>query len=154
MDALTLLRAYLAGDETAIMSRAHVEAVIAEIEKLRARQVRHVPRPPFESVEEVYAEIDRLRAELAAERERIAEMQAVEKLDGRAIDRLTRENAKLREALEPFAKAAENFDDFPIKDAEQWFAYSGTSSQKENGKGAITVGDLRRARAVLKETEK
>jgi hypothetical protein len=72
-------------------------------------------------------------AELAAERER---------------------TTKLREALEPFAKAAENFDDFPIKDAEQWFAYSGTSSQKENGKGAITVGDLRRARAVLKETEK
>jgi chromosome segregation ATPase len=70
MDALTLLRAYLAGDETAIMSRAHVEAVIAEIERLRARQVRHVPRPPFESAEEVYAEIDRLTAELAAERER------------------------------------------------------------------------------------
>ena len=57
------------------------------------------------------------------------------------IKRLTAENAKLREVLEPFAKAAYGFDGYNIKDPEEWFAYSGT--------GAITVGDLRRARAEL-----
>ena len=48
---------------------------------------------------------------------------------------------KLRAALEPFAKAAYGFDSYNIRDFEEWFAYSGT--------GAITVGDLRRARAAL-----
>ncbi len=43
----------------------------------------------------------------------------------------------LNDALEPFAKAADNFDRMPIKDAENWFAY-------------ISVGSLRRARAALR----
>jgi chromosome segregation ATPase len=100
----------------------------------------------------VDAERDEARAALAAERERS------DKLDKWVQSLISHRDAaiadgdKLRAALEPFAEAAQNFDDFPIKDAEQWFAYSGTSSQKENGKGAITVGDLRRARAVLVET--
>jgi predicted nuclease with TOPRIM domain len=92
-----------------------------------------------------------LRAELAAERERA---RSAERREGNLRDHIVHLGmrvATLREALEPFAVAAENFDSFPIKDAEQWFAYSGVSSQKDNGEGAITVGDLRRARAVLKE---
>jgi hypothetical protein len=64
MDALTLLRAYLAGDETAIMSRAHVEAVIAEIEQYN------------DQVRDLNIERAQARAELAAERERAAELEA------------------------------------------------------------------------------
>jgi hypothetical protein len=84
-------------------------------------------------------------ADLAAERERV---EAWKDLFSDEAER----TANLREALKPFAKAAENFDDFPIKDAEQWFVYSGQQSHNET-RGAITVGDLRRARAVLAETK-
>jgi hypothetical protein len=59
MDALTLLRAYLAGDETAIMSRAHVEAVIAEIERLQGHLMH------------ANTSVAVLRAELAAATKRI-----------------------------------------------------------------------------------
>jgi hypothetical protein len=61
------------------------------------------------------------------------------------------EIAKLREALEPFAKAAENFDGMNVKNTEEWFAYAGQASA-DGHSGSITVGDLRRARAALKET--
>lgn len=64
------------------------------------------------------------------------------------VARLTAENAKLREVLEPFAKAAHGFDSYNIKDPEEWFAYSGVKSA-DGTTGAITVGDLRRARAEL-----
>jgi hypothetical protein len=65
MDALTLLRAYLAGDEQAIMSRAHVEAVIAEIENYKVI-VGSLP----EALIEAKRQRDEARAALAAERER------------------------------------------------------------------------------------
>ena len=68
------------------------------------------------------------------------------------LDRLKAENARLREALEPVASAADGFDRMPIRDAEQWFAYSGEKSSNGNI-GALTVGDLRRARAALKGGE-
>lgn len=58
---------------------------------------------------------------------------------------LEAENARLLEALEPFAKAADNFDEFKINDDAEWFAYSGI--QRATGSvGAITVADLRAAR--------
>lgn len=61
------------------------------------------------------------------------------------IEALEAENARLREALEPFAKAADNFDEFKINDDAEWFAYSGI--QRATGSvGAITVADLRAAR--------
>lgn len=56
---------------------------------------------------------------------------------------------RLRAALRPFAKAADGFDMQPINNPEEWFAYGGISSRHETV-GAITVGDLRRARAVLR----
>lgn len=64
------------------------------------------------------------------------------------LDASEAERDGLRAVLRPFAKAADNFDSFPIKDAEGWFAYSGQSSFNKVT-GAITVGDLRRARAAL-----
>jgi hypothetical protein len=57
---------------------------------------------------------------------------------------------RLRAAMEPFAKAADGFDTQRIKNPEEWFAYGGVSSNSGTV-GAITVGDLRRARAVLAE---
>ncbi len=57
-------------------------------------------------------------------------------------------NERLRAALEPFAKAADGFDTQRIKNPEEWFAYGGVSSNSGTV-GAITVGDLRRARAAL-----
>ena len=59
---------------------------------------------------------------------------------------------QLRETLKPFAKSADNFDGMNIKNEEEWFAYSGVSTN-EGLIGAITVGDLRRSRAALKEVE-
>ena len=57
---------------------------------------------------------------------------------------------RLRAVLEPFAKAADGFDSYNIKDPEEWYAYSGVST-RHNTTGAITVGDLRRARTALTE---
>lgn len=96
-----------------------------EIEKERAAVDGHI-----RLIEVLEDEVARLRAELAAEREKVV---------------------KLREALAPFAKAAANFETMPVKDPEGWYAYSGESSAT-GVKGAITVGDLRRASAVLEET--
>lgn len=67
-----------------------------------------------------------------------------------AITTLRAEVGRLKEALEPFAKAADCFDGWPIKNPEEWFAYSGTQTATVQT-GAITVGDLRRARAALGE---
>jgi len=57
------------------------------------------------------------------------------------IERLRAENERLREALEPFAKAAEI-------DPEQCFAYGGIWSAA-GATGYISVAHLRRARATL-----
>lgn len=65
----------------------------------------------------------------------------------RLVDERT-ENMRLRAALRPFAEAADGFDATRIKNPEEWFAYGGIVSATET-KGAITVGDLRRARAAL-----
>lgn len=61
---------------------------------------------------------------------------------------LTAEIERLRAALRPFAEAADGFDMTRIKNPEEWFAYRGIVSATE-AKGAITVGDLRRARAAI-----
>jgi hypothetical protein len=146
MDALTLLRAYLAGDETAIMSRAHVEFVIAEIERLYEWKSR-----AEDMDREKTTQLVNLRAELAAERERKESYMKGEITEYERAEKAEKRVSKLRDALEPFAKAAENFDDTIIKNAEEWFVYSGQQSHDET-RGTITVGDLRRARAVLAET--
>ncbi len=65
-----------------------------------------------------------------------------------ATARLRAREAKLVEALMPFAEAAGNFDKLRITNAEEWFAYGGQSAN-EGVTGAITVGDLRRARAAI-----
>ena len=59
---------------------------------------------------------------------------------------------ELVEALDPIAKAADNFDGMNIGNAEEWFCYSG-QSRFEGQSGAITVGDLRRARAAIRRAE-
>lgn len=61
------------------------------------------------------------------------------------IEALEADKARLREALAPFAKAADNFDEFKINNDAEWFAYSGI--QHATGSvGSITVADLRAAR--------
>jgi hypothetical protein len=62
-------------------------------------------------------------------------------------------NERLRALLEPFGKAADGFDGYNIKNPEEWFAYGGVQGSGETT-GAITVGDLRRARAALAEEKK
>jgi hypothetical protein len=64
------------------------------------------------------------------------------------IEKLRAENKRLRAALEPFAKAADGFERSPIKNPEDVFAYAGVRGS-DGDVGAITVGDLRRARAAL-----
>ena len=57
---------------------------------------------------------------------------------------------KLEAALRPFAESAKGFDNYNIKNPEGWFCYSGVQGSGETT-GAITVGDLRRARAILED---
>jgi hypothetical protein len=58
----------------------------------------------------------------------------------------------LEEALEPFSKAADNFDSLvrERQDPNEWFAYAGQGDH-QGTIGAITVADLRRARTALQE---
>ena len=70
------------------------------------------------------------------------------------IARVNAENEQLREALKPFAAAANNFDAMPIKDPEQWSAYGGIRTTLGEPSGPITVAALRRARAALTKEEK
>ena len=56
---------------------------------------------------------------------------------------------ELEEALNPFAEASKNFDKMPIKNPEDWMPYAGVESSHAHRKGAITVGDLRRAAAAM-----
>lgn len=67
---------------------------------------------------------------------------------GSENNRLRAENERLRAALEPFAKAANDFDGEPDKAVDRNFIYCGWR-QLNFDVGAITVGDLRRARAAL-----
>jgi hypothetical protein len=60
---------------------------------------------------------------------------------------------ELEAALKPFAETSKCFDTMPVKDPEQWFAYSGTQHANYTV-GAITVGDLRRAAKALAPTGK
>jgi hypothetical protein len=80
----------------------------------------------------------RLRAELAAERERKKSYMQGEITEYDRAEKAEKRVSKLREVLEQFA--AVYVDD---TDADFWFIQP-----------PIKVGDLRRARAVLKETEK
>jgi hypothetical protein len=58
----------------------------------------------------------------------------------------------LRDALKPFAEAAGGFDMAMVKNPDEWFAYGGITSS--NGTvGAITVSDLRKARAAMEELD-
>jgi hypothetical protein len=63
-----------------------------------------------------------------------------------AADRI----AQLEAALRPFAEAANGFDAQRINNPEEWFAYGGVRGNHETT-GAITVGDLRRARAAWED---
>jgi hypothetical protein len=63
-----------------------------------------------------------------------------------AVDRI----AQLEAAVRPFAEAANGFDAQRINNPEEWFAYGGVRGNHETT-GAITVGDLRRARAAWED---
>jgi len=63
------------------------------------------------------------------------------------IEKLEARIAELEAALKPFADAANNFDNMPVKNAAEWFAYSGMSDASGHS-GAISVADLRAARAA------
>jgi hypothetical protein len=84
----------------------------------------------------------------AARLDREAYIRGLEKDDELAT--LRAEVERLRALLEPFGKAADGFDSYNIKNPEEWFAYGGVQGSGE-ATGAITVGDLRRARAALAE---
>jgi len=58
---------------------------------------------------------------------------------------------RLRAALRPFAEAANGFDMQNVKNPEEWFAYGGIREGGQSPVGAITVGDLRRARTALQD---
>jgi hypothetical protein len=62
---------------------------------------------------------------------------------------------ELEEALKPFAEAANNFDQFNIACADEWYAYGGTNSnQSDQSVGAISVAHLRQARTTLERINK
>jgi len=62
--------------------------------------------------------------------------------------KLRAKNKRLQAALEPFAKSANAFDQLKHFKPEECFVYGG-QSRPDGNVGAITVGDLRRARAAL-----
>lgn len=106
-------------------------------------------RKQEEEIKAANAEITRLRHNIRAE--------ASDMLHGTPCaeirwqqerETLVADNERLRAALEPFAKAAESFAGMPIKNPEEWFAYRGVNAGGEVS-GAITIGDLRRARAAI-----
>ena len=110
----------------------------------RLRSVTDLQR---ETERSSYEQDDQLALEAA---DTIAALRAeVERLSN-ANDTVWADNERLRAALKPFAKAADGFDTQRIKNPEEWFAYGGVSSNSGTV-GAITVGDLRRARAALAE---
>jgi septal ring factor EnvC (AmiA/AmiB activator) len=90
-------------------------------------------------MDRLWRENEQLKAELAAEREQIAMHLKAREADTRDIRRLVKERDKLREALEPFARA---YDDMTRS-----LGYT-----NDTGVYGVYVGDLRRARALLKET--
>lgn len=67
---------------------------------------------------------------------------------GIEIESLKAEINQLRAVLKPFAKAADCFDGWLIQNPEDFFAFTGLQTATTQS-GAITVGDLRRARAAL-----
>ena len=76
------------------------------------------------------------------------------------IERLMAENAKLREALKPFAEEASNWQD-DVADGEEVYTFSAdVVGEMEEATGIssepspIIVGHFRRAEALLKETSK
>jgi uncharacterized protein (DUF305 family) len=83
-------------------------------------------------------EIEELKKELNAWHE---SANWPEKSPGRMRARI----AELEAALKPFANAANNFDSMPVKNAEEWFVYSGVLDASGYS-GAISVADLRAAR--------
>jgi ATP/maltotriose-dependent transcriptional regulator MalT len=99
----------------------------------------------YENREEAAALIDRLRAELAAEKE--YHRQETEAMQS-SFNFLHAEYTKLREALEPFAKEAGEWA-VEIPDDERPMIEG--QADDEPAFAEFTVGDLRRARAVLKE---
>jgi hypothetical protein len=177
MDALHLLRAYLAGDEQAIMSRAHVEAVIAEIERLRVGLE--------EAADEIVAQdkdIDRLiaeneeghRAVTLAGKTNLSLMKACEEY--RAALAAERERAKSAECLRDEAEAnlAETRKGLSavirerdavasvitkLREALEPFARWCAEMEGEGPRLAdearvssdITMGDCRRAKSALQE---
>lgn len=68
------------------------------------------------------------------------------------LTRLRSDLEKAKEALKPFAEASKCFDTYPIKDPDEWYAYSGTTSGGSN-EGAITVTHLRAAARILSQLE-
>ena len=89
------------------------------------------------------------RPALAKARARFAEPTVADTLEGTAADALeslTAELGRLREALEPFAKAADEIDD---KMEDKTGIWQPKSNFRECA--GICVGDLRRARTALKE---
>lgn len=116
--------------------------------------VRHLLTPPFGTetterllMERAAAEITRLREELAASR---ARKPVVYSPDAQAMsdrvkaaeaerDALREENARLREALKPFAEAA-------------YSNMGGNLHHLHTICSVVTLDDLRRARAAIRET--
>jgi hypothetical protein len=65
------------------------------------------------------------------------------------LDELERENARLREALKPFAAEATAWDDAHQPPPESEPLMIGCRRHYSTDEAAFTLGDLRRARAAL-----
>jgi len=102
-----------------------------------------------EAKEHARRECERAEAALAEAQEEISALRGKDIANTEARLELADQLAEARKALEPFARAADNFDGFKITNEDEWFAYGGSQSA-EKTTGAITVADLRAAR-FLKE---
>ena len=106
------------------------------------------PRQLDIEIESLKAEIERLNRELDDVWSDLSTQRQDNASFGDAFKMMREEINQLRAVLKPFAKAADCFDGWLIQNPEDFFAFTGLQTATTQS-GAITVGDLRRARAAL-----
>jgi len=115
--------------------------------------VKRLREPWFTNGCELYQleAADRIEA-LTAERDSLLSGHRILNIDGaRLQDRAEKaeaDNARLREALEPFAAKANGYDGIPP--AKYWGDISCVMRHYDDEEVSVTLGNLRKARAALK----